>query len=1147
VIISTIEIITEEEKKVILYCFNDTAREYPKDKTIHQLFAGQAAQTPDYIALHGCMIAWMGGEVGANRHPGVCPSPNALNVSLTYRQLNEQSNRLAGLLIEKGILTDTIVGIMVERSIEMIIGIMGILKAGGAYLPIDPEYPIERINYMLQDSNAKILINKSEIRNSKFETNPNNQNPNDQNKSRNFEIPFVLNLDHLNLNSLKGCPRRGLQHSAFSVQHSNHLAYIIYTSGSTGQPKGVMVEHRNVINLAISQKNRFAINEKDRILQFSSICFDASVEQIFIALFSGAVLVLIDKNTLLDNIKFEKLISSRLITHLHAVPSFLNNISLKEGYQLKRVISGGDVCPPVLVSKYGSYGDFYNEYGPTETTVTSIEMQCTDVSETLDHLSIGKPIANTFVYIFDKWLKMVPFGVAGEMYIGGNGVARGYLNRPELTAEKFRPLITLMTQMKNKVNKSFAGVKGGLFQKPSLYQYKTGDLCKWLPNGNIEFLGRIDYQVKIRGFRIELGEIENQLLKHKYIKEAVVLINEDTIKDKNLSAYIVPTEEILESELREYLQEKLPDYMIPSYFVQLEKIPLTSNGKIDRKVLPEPELKSNENYVAPQDEIEKKLVEIWSEVLAKDVLNDSSLSTAIGIDDNFFQLGGNSLKAIILTSKIHKYLDVKLPLSEFFKRPTIEKIAQYIKKSAVDIKYSGLINREEKEYYELSFAQQRLFILNNIRDVGTVYNLPIVLILEGYFDKTKFEEIFKFIIERHESLRTSFILVNGKPLQIIHKHVKFQIQEFVKDSSERNTTNITNHFLEKFIRPFDLSKAPLLRMAILELEDKKYALFFDMHHIITDGVSQGIFIRDFISLYKGEKLLPLSIQYKDFAEWQKGKEGKAIHAKQEKYWLNKFKQRAPVLSIPTDFPRPNVQSFQGDAIYFTFDQPLSQELKKKTKETGTTLNMFLLAIYNILLSKYSGQTDIVVGVTVAARTHPDIQDIIGFFVNTLPIRTCFEQEMAFEELLENVKENTLAAFENQDYPFDELVNKLNLSNNMSRNPLFDVAFVTQNMDVEDIEIENLKITPYNLQTSVSRFDMLIFVTEKENYITIKLEYATALFKRTTIEKFIERFRYILEQIITNGSSIKLKNITLSHDFAISKSSILQMDTEDFGF
>ncbi len=1037
--LSKVEMLSEEEKHQVLIDFNNTEADYPKEKTINQLFEEQVLKTPDNIAVE------------------------YENTKLTYKELNTKANELAVILQNKGVEADSIVGIMIDRSLDMIVGIMAILKAGGAYLPIDPEYPKDRIEYMLSDSNTKILLTQSNLT-----------------KNVEFDGETIIIEDIL-------CNTECI--NVKKINKATDLAYIIYTSGSTGKPKGVMIEHKSVVNLACSQIRQFKVDEKDRILQFSTICFDASIEQIFIALLSGAALVLINKDTLLSVEAFEEYLIEHEVTHVNAVPAFLKNISYREEYKIKRVVSGGDICPVDLAKYWSEHCDFYNEYGPTETTVTSVRLLIKNKIEVANGLSIGQPINNVKAYILDKNNNIQPVGIPGELYIAGDCLARGYLNRQELTAERF---IENPFEARTKM-------------------YKTGDLARWLPDGNIEFLGRIDNQVKVRGFRIELGEIEARILSYEGIEEAIVIAKEEETGNSYLCAYITVNKEFAISELREYLAKRLPDYMIPAYFMQLEKLPLTANGKIDRKALPEPDgsVTTGVEYEAPRNEIEEKLVSIWQEVLRLQ---------KIGINDNFFELGGHSLKAINIVAKISKELNVLVPLREMFKTPTIKDLADYVKGKKQSI-YSRIEPVEKKEYYELSSAQKRMYTLQQFEENSISYNMPMVMTLAGELDRTMLEETVDKLIQRHEALRTSFEVIDGEPVQVIHKEVSFEIR--YKEANKEKANEIS----AEFIKAFDLSKAPLLRVALTKINDKEHILMIDMHHIISDGVSMGILTNEFVELYNGKELSELRIKYKDFAIWQNEmfKSGKI--KKQEEYWLKAFEGEIPVLNLPTDYQRPSMQSFEGDNINFELSEELTDKLKQIAKETGSTMYMVLLSAYNVLLSKYSGQEDIVIGSPTAGRPHADLENIMGMFVNTLAMRNYPESSMTFKEFLAEVKTNSILAFENQDYQFEELIDKLSIQRDLSRNPLFDVMFTMQNMDTGELQIEGLRFKPYEIDNNIAKFDMTITAIELNKTIGINLNYCTKLFNKQTIENMSKHLTNILNSI-ANDTNLMLSKVEM---------------------
>ncbi len=1047
--LSEVDMLTEEERQQILIDFNNTKTDYPKDKTIHQLFEEQVERTPDNIAV-----------VFEDKQ-------------LTYREINERANQLARVLRDKGVVPDSIVGIMIERSFEMIVGIMGILKAGGAYLPIDSEYPKDRIEYILKDSKCSMLLTQKKLV---------------------TKIPLYVQSLTLEDESLYTGDSSCLE--AGSKPHN--LAYIIYTSGSTGKPKGVMLEHSGVVNTLYALKNKYPIQQNDAYLLKTTYTFDVSVSELFGWFMGAGRLVILKPDGEKEPMEILRAVRKYRVTHMNFVPSMLRVfVQTLEGTTekpetLKYIFSAGEALSLELAESFRHIVPnirLENLYGPTEATIYATRYSLSEQKDGM-RITIGKPIENTKAYIVDTKGRTQPIGVVGELCLGGAGLARGYLNRPELTAEKF-------------VDNPF---------ELGTRMYRTGDLVRWLPDGNIEFLGRIDHQVKIRGYRIELGEIENKLLSHEAVKETVIISRDDNDGNKYLCAYITGDEDIKVSELREYLSNSLPDYMIPSYFIQLEKLPLTPNGKVDRKALPKPEgsILTGVEYEAPRNITEEKLVNIWREVLGID---------GIGINDSFFELGGHSLKATSLAAKIHKVLNVEIPLREIFEAPTIKGISEYIKDREESI-YSSIEPVKEKEYYEMSSAQKRIYTLQQLEPNSTSYNIPGVVELNGELDTEQLKEAFNKLIQRHEALRTSFEVLEEGLIQKVHSKVKFNIEEYMAEEDKG-----IQEIVKGFIRAFDLSKAPLLRVGLVRVNPNKHILMYDMHHIISDGVSMGILIEEFTQAYAGEELTPLRIQYKDFSEWQnKMFKYEKIKA-QEEYWLKQFEGEIPVLNLPIDYQRPALQSFEGASEKFEIDKELTKKLRQIARTTGSTMYMVLLSTFNILLSKYSGQEDIVIGSPIAGRPHADMEIIIGMFVNTLAMRNYPSGEKTFNEFLREVKENALEGYDNQDYQLEELVEKLNVSRDFSRNPVFDVMLVLQNMNMGEAVVKGLKISPHKSENRVSKFDITMTAVELENNICIGIQYCTKLFSKATIEKMYKHLENII-QSVTENIDIKLSEVEI---------------------
>lgn len=1031
--LSDIEMITEEEKHQIHYRFNNTYAEYPRDKTIHELFEEQAVKVPDNIAV-----------VYEEKE-------------LTYRELNNKANQLAKALIEKGMKPGDIVGIILESSIEMIAGIVGILKAGGAYLPIDPKYPGKRIEYMINDCKADILVTSSKLAGI-VEFKGNTIFVDD-------EDIWIGNADNPSI-----------------VKKPDDLAYVMYTSGTTGKPKGILTTHSNVIRV-VKNTNYINIDSSDVVLQTSNYAFDGSTFNIYAALLNGSKLVLLENvleiNKLISTIKNENVTVFFLTTQLFnaLVDMDINNLK-----GVRKILFGGENASVAHVKKavdcLGT-DKLIHVYGPTESTVFATYYHIESVDANQKNIPIGVPLANTEVYILNKSQKLQPFGLEGEIYISGEGLAKGYLNLDELTRDKF-------------VENPFK--KGALM-------YKTGDIGKINAEGNIEFVGRADQQVKVRGHRIEISEIEDQLIKYPGIDETLILVKEHEDSNRYLTAYVLSSEELVISDIINYLSVELPDYMIPAYFVQLNQWPLTPNGKIDRRALPEPDTSIRVEYAAPRNETEEKLAAVYKEVLGAD---------KVGINDNFFDLGGHSLKAIILISQIHKQFNIEVPLKEIFRLPVLKDLAGYIEKNENVTMYQPIRNVKKQEYYELSSAQKRLYILNQIEGESITYNIPYTMIIEGKLDVEALEKAFSKIIKRHEALRTSFEAVNGQTVQKIHDDVDFKINIIHMQGSDKE-----EDIRKEFIKPFDLSKAPLFRVYVIKRNENEHILFIDMHHIISDGTSLDILLKELGEFYEGRELDKIPIQYKDYSEWQNELFKDEKFKKQEKYWVEKFKGEIPALSMPLDYQRPVQQSFEGETIEFQIDNDLASKLKQLARETETTLYMVLLAAYTALLYKYTGQEDIIAGTPIAGRSHADLQNIIGMFVNTLAIRNYPKGELLFTSYLEEVKRSVLESFENGDYPFEELVDKLAIKRDISRNPLFDTMFALENMDLSELEIKGLSIKPCDEVFDISKFDITLTAAEAVNGINFYLEYCTKLFKEETIRRMSEHFINLLKAIVNN--------------------------------
>jgi amino acid adenylation domain-containing protein len=888
---------------------------------------------------------------------------------------------------------------------------------------------------------------------------------------------------------------------------SSNLAYVIYTSGSTGKPKGVMIEHGSIFNTIYWRRREYNFNSKDRALQLIAFTFDAFVVSFVTPLVSGASLVQLSNDEIKNIARIKEIIVTMGITYFNSVPTLFRSlieITKEEEFTYMKMVSlGGEKFQTDIVSKSKQLNpllEIINDYGPTESSV-----QCTIYRDIKANgmIPIGKPIANTTIYILDKNKKLLPPSIPGELTISGIGLARGYLNNPELTCDKFI----------NFHHPSFI-LKGSPRQGlHHLKLYRTGDLARWLSDGNIEFIGRIDHQIKIRGYRIELGEIENQLLKHPEINKAVVIFKEDSCGDKYLAAYFVSDKELSNTDLAEHLAKNLPAYMVPSHFVRMEKIPLTSNGKIDRKALPEPDLNITDNYIAPGNEIEIKLVEIWSEVLTRDGLNASQLLSRIGIDDNFFQLGGHSLKATVLVSKIHKVFNVNIPLVEIFKAPTIRTLAHIIASSR-EIQFIDLSPVEEKDFYELTFNQKRLWLIHQIEPGSSAFNMPGRILLAHSVLDEWIENTLSELFNRHESFRTGFKIIDGHPLQYILKQIPIPLQKIdISFREEKEKQDERERIFKKIAaEPFELTKIPLFRAVLLKLAGQTYELMFNMHHIITDGWSMEIIKKDFYTLYQGQRtgktieLEPLPFRYRDFTEWHNAQLNIPLEKSESyQFWKRKLKHGIPEFTLPGDLPG-RYESKEGAGYTSFLGKDITLGVKQLAERQNSTLFIVMFSIYIILLSRLSGSQDVVSSIIASGRPHVSLQSIVGYFVNSIIYNTYVDFKEPFYNFLERVKAEVFELFQHQDYPLELIFKELKMKYpniSVSFNML-NIGNKSDNQELDDFESRHIK------DTQDAKFDLEVYVSERIDKICMFWVFKKSLFDPARIESFAKEYVRLID-------------------------------------
>jgi amino acid adenylation domain-containing protein/non-ribosomal peptide synthase protein (TIGR01720 family) len=1061
--VNDVDLLSQPEKRRQLVDWNSTAAEYPREKSIHAIFEEQVARYPDRVAV-------------VFQH-----------TQLTYRELDEESNRLANYLHEQGVHRETLVALCLARSPDMIVAILGVLKAGGAYLPIDPDYPDDRRSYIVDDSGVSHAISTSNSIGILAD-----------------RVPSLILLDR----DREAIASRSSWLSAVRAVPDN-IAYCIYTSGSTGRPKGVLLEHRQVVRLMVNDHLQFTFTEEDVWSMFHSYCFDFSVWEMYGALLYGGRLVIVSEGVNKDPQRFLGLVLSEGVTVLNQTPSaFLQLMhhalsQARTSVPLRYIVFGGEaLAPRQLQPWHRAYPDvqLVNMYGITETTVhvTFNGLEAEDLER--DSSNIGVPIPTTQTYLVDSGLRLLPVGVPGELYVGGAGLARNYLNRPELTAERFIP-------------HPFGGPAGERL-------YRSGDLGRYLPDGEMEYLGRRDHQVKIRGFRVELGEIEGALVQHPAVRAATVVAREDTPGQVRLVAYAV-AEAVPPgaTELRDYLKVSLPDYMVPAAFVMLDALPLTSNGKVDRRALPAPDTQALESaHVAPRSPVEEILADVWASVLGV---------PQIGVDSDFFELGGHSLLVTQVMSRVAQVFDVDLPLRTLFENPTVSGLAAQVeaaKSGSALLRPPSIHRRGGGGSAPLSFAQERLWFLDQLEPNGSAYVISSALRLTGALHVASFAAAYHEVVRRHESLRTAIVTTGegrgeqrvtyGESIALEYVDLS-SLAPVVREEEMRRLVQLMSR------RSFDLASGSLVRATVLRLEDETHVALFSAHHIVTDGWSMGLIVRELAALYPAfiaghpSPLAEPAIQYADYTVWQRDWLDAGAMDAQVSYWSDRLAGVSGLLELPTDRPRPPLQGLAGASEPVRIATDVSASLQVLSRREGVTLFMALLAAFQTLLYRYAGQKTVLVGTPIAGRTRAEADGLIGLFVNTLVMRADFDAALTFREVLAQVRESALGAYANQDLPFEKLVDELEVERDLSRTPLFQVMFALQNTPAEALSLPGLSLLPVEIEQATSKFDMTLSLAESPSGIRGTLEYSSDLFDAATIQRMVGHFTHLLEAVVAD--------------------------------
>lgn len=1048
-LIGQMELLLPEEKEKVISKWNETAKS-EKLVSLQDMFEKQAVLTPERIAL-------------------MCD-----DIQVNYRKLNEEANRLARLLIEKGIGPEQFVALALPRSPEMVASMLGVLKTGAAYLPLDPEFPADRISYMLEDAKPSCIITTEEIAASLPD---------------NLAVPELVLDQAVTQEIIK---RYSPENPDVSVS-LDHPAYIIYTSGSTGRPKGVVVTQKSLSNFLLSMKEAFSLGEEDRLLAVTTVAFDISALELYLPLISGAQIVIAKKETIREPQALAQMIENFDINIMQATPTLWHALVTSEPEKLRglRVLVGGEALPSGLLQALQDlHCSVTNLYGPTETTIWSA---AAFLEEGLKGVPpIGKPIWNTQVYVLDNGLQPVPPGVVGELYIAGTGLARGYFHRPDLTAERF---------------------VADPYGPPGTRMYRTGDQARWRADGSLDYIGRADHQIKIRGFRIELGEIDAVLANHPHIEQAAVVVREDQPGDKRLAAYVVADAAIDTAELRRYMGASLPDYMVPSAFVEMDELPLTPNGKLDRKALPAPDFSTSVSDRAPRTPQEEILCDLFAEVLGL---------ARVGIDDSFFELGGHSLLAARLMSRIREVMGAELGIAKLFDEPTVAGLAAHL-----DLAQSArpaLQRAERPEKIPLSFAQRRLWFLHCLEGPSPTYNIPVAVRLSGELDQGLLKAALYDLVRRHESLRTIFPESQGTSYQHILDADRACPELHVTEIAEKE---LSDRLAEAVRYSFDLAAEPAFRAELFVIGPDEYVLLLLVHHIVGDGWSLTPLTRDLGTAYaarchgRSPEWAPLAVQYADYALWQQELLGNeddpnSLIAGQLAFWKETLKNLPDQLELPTDYSRPAEPSHDGDTIHFRIEPEFHKRLQELARANRVSLFMVLQSGLAALLTRLGAGTDIPIGSPIAGRNDDALGDLVGLFINTLVLRTDTSGDPSFRELLDRVREVNLAAYDNQDLPFERLVEVLNPARSRATHPLFQIMLAFQNTPDAELHLPDMESSLRINSVGSAKFDLTLEISEDRladgtpNGMEGLLEYSTDLFKRETAQALADRLMRLLE-------------------------------------